>query len=138
MANGAERIRYAIYTRQSNQGLFDFSSCDAQFLTCEKHVKQSEDPSLLWTGHHFKDEDYSGSTLDRPGMRELRKLIGLGELDRVYGGAGIRFGSTALPSPATLSIPNRQTGFRSQTSCFRPDPKAISNYLRERRRKSRP
>jgi hypothetical protein len=34
-------IRYAIYTRQSNQGLFDFSSCDAQFLTCQNHIKKS-------------------------------------------------------------------------------------------------
>jgi hypothetical protein len=29
MPEGTERIRYAIYTRPSNQGLFDFSSCDA-------------------------------------------------------------------------------------------------------------
>lgn len=77
-------IRFAIYTRQSNQGLFDFSSCDAQFLTCQNHIKKLGEPSLLWTGHHFKDVDYSGSTLDRPGMHELRKMIEHGELDRVY------------------------------------------------------
>ena len=29
-------IRYAIYTRQSNQGLFDFPSCDAQFRACQE------------------------------------------------------------------------------------------------------
>jgi site-specific DNA recombinase len=84
MPKRAERIRYAIYTRQSKQGLFDFSSCDAQFQTCQAYAKHSGDPSLHWTGKHFKDEGYSGSTLDRPGMRRLRKVIDLGGLDRVY------------------------------------------------------
>lgn len=84
MPKGAERIRYAIYTRQSNQGLFDFSSCDSQFRTCQEHVEQSGEPSLHWTYKHFKDEGYSGSTLNRPGMRRLRKVIALGGLDRVY------------------------------------------------------
>ncbi len=77
-------IRYAIYTRQSKQGLADFSSCQAQFHTCQEYAKQSGDPSLYWTGQHFEDEGYSGSTLDRPGMRRLRKVIDLGALDRVY------------------------------------------------------
>ncbi len=77
-------IRYAIYTRQSNQGLFDFSSCDSQFRTCQEHAEQSGESSLHWTGKHFKDEGYSGSTLNRPGMRRLRKVIALGGLDRVY------------------------------------------------------
>lgn len=43
MPKGTERIRYAIYTRQSNQGLFDFSSCDAQFRTCQEYARQSGD-----------------------------------------------------------------------------------------------
>ena len=77
-------IRYAIYTRQSKQGLADFSSCEAQFHTCQEYAKQSGEPSLYWTGQHLEDEGYSGSTLDRPGMRRLRKVIGLGALDRVY------------------------------------------------------
>ncbi len=76
--------RYAIYTRQSKQGLVDFSSCQAQFHTCQEYAKQSGGPSLYWTGQHFEDEGYSGSTLDRPGMRRLRKVIDLGALDRVY------------------------------------------------------
>jgi len=77
-------IRYAIYTRQSKHGLADFSSCEAQFHTCKDFTKQSAEPSLFWTGQHFEDEGYSGSTLDRPGMRRLRKVIDLGALDRVY------------------------------------------------------
>ena len=77
-------IRYAIYTRQSKQGLADFSSCNAQFRTCQDFAKQSGSPLLYWTGQHFEDEGYSGSTLDRPAMRRLRKVIDLGALDRVY------------------------------------------------------
>lgn len=77
-------IRYAIYTRQSKQGLADFSSCEAQFHTCQECAKQSGESSLYWTGQHFEDEGYSGSTLDRPAMRRLRKVIDLGALDRVY------------------------------------------------------
>ena len=77
-------IRYAIYTRQSKQGTADFSSCDAQFHTCREYARQSGEYSLHWTGQHFEDEGYSGSTLDRPGMRRLRKVIDLGALDRVY------------------------------------------------------
>ena len=77
-------IRYAIYTRQSKQGDADFSSCDAQFHTCQEYAKQSGEPSLYWINQHFEDEGYSGATLDRPGMRRLRKVIDLGGLDRVY------------------------------------------------------
>ena len=84
MPKGTERIRYAIYTRQLNQGLFDFSSCDAQFRTCQEYARQSGQRLLFRKSHHFKDEGYSGSTLDRPGMSRLRKVIALGGLDRVY------------------------------------------------------
>ncbi len=87
MPKGAERIRYAIYTRQSKLGLADFSSCDAQFQICRKHTRQSKERLRFRASHHFKDEGYSGSTLDRPGMQRLRKVIDLGGLDRVYADA---------------------------------------------------
>jgi len=77
-------IRYAIYTRQSSDGLLDFSSCDAQFQTCRDFAQQSGGPNLHWIGQHFDDEGYSGATLDRPAMRKLRKVIDLGGIDRVY------------------------------------------------------
>ena len=77
-------IRYAIYTRQSKQGLADFSSCDAQFHTCQDFARNSGEATLYWTGQHFEDEGYSGSTLDRPAMRKLRKVVDLGGLNRIY------------------------------------------------------
>ena len=95
-------IRYAIYTRQSNQGLFDFSSCDAQFRTCQEHARQSGQRLLFRKSHHFKDEGYSGSTLDRPEMRRLRKVIALGGLDRVYAVAFDRLSRNMLDAVLLL------------------------------------
>ena len=77
-------IRYAIYTRQSKQGLADFSSCEAQFSTCSDFANQSGESNLHWIGQHFDDEGYSGATLDRPAMRKLRKVIDLSGIDRIY------------------------------------------------------
>lgn len=77
-------IRYAIYTRQSRDGLQDLSSCQVQFMTCEDFARQTGEPNLHWIGERFDDEGYSGATLDRPAMRKLRKVIGLNGVDRVY------------------------------------------------------
>jgi len=77
-------IRYAIYTRQSVDRLGDFSSCEAQFHTCQDFAKATGEPDLHWCGQRFDDEGESGATLDRPGTRKLRKVIDLGGIDRVY------------------------------------------------------
>lgn len=103
MPKGAERIRYAIYTRQSKLGLADFSSCDAQFRTCQKYARQSGERLRFRKCHHFKDEGYSGSTLDRPGMRSLRKVIALGGLDRVYAVAFDRLSRNMLDAVLLLN-----------------------------------
>jgi len=80
----AQPIRYAIYTRQSAEKLADFSSCEAQFHTCRDFLKAMNDPLLHWCGQHFDDEGQSGSTLDRPAMHKLRKVVDLGGIDRIY------------------------------------------------------
>ena len=77
-------IRYAIYTRQSVEKLADFSSCDAQFHTCQDFANAIGEPNLHWCGQRFDDEGQSGATLDRPAMRKLRKVIDLGGIDRLY------------------------------------------------------
>jgi hypothetical protein len=59
-------IRYAIYTRQSVEKLEDFTSCEAQFHTCQDYAKASGERNLHWCGQRFDDEGYSGATLDRP------------------------------------------------------------------------
>ncbi|NLX13363.1 MAG: recombinase family protein [Phycisphaerales bacterium] len=68
-------MRYAIYTRQSVEKLADFSSCQAQFNTCQDFVAALNDPLLRWCGQQFDDEGQSGSTLDRPAMQKLRKVV---------------------------------------------------------------
>ena len=90
IAPSNEPIRYAIYARQSKQGLADFPVCQARFHTCRQYARQSGEASLSWTGQHFEDEGSSGSTLERPAMRRLRKVIDLGGLDRVYAVASDR------------------------------------------------
>lgn len=46
MATGNAIIPYAIYTRQSVEKLADFSSCQAQFRTCQDFVAAVNDPHL--------------------------------------------------------------------------------------------
>ena len=77
-------IRYAIYTRQSVEKLADFSSCDAQFHTCQDFADAIGEPNRHWCGQRFDDEGQSGATLDRPAMKKLRKVIDLGGIDRLY------------------------------------------------------
>jgi len=77
-------IHYAIYTRQSVDGLLDFSSCRAQFKNCQDLVVTLNDSRLHWCGQYFDDEGESGSTLDRPAMRKLRQAVDLGGVNRIY------------------------------------------------------
>ena len=75
---------YAVYTRQSSDGLLDFSSCEAQFVTCQEFAGEAGETDLRWYGQRFDDEGYSGATLERPGMRKLCKVIDLGGIHYVY------------------------------------------------------
>lgn len=80
----AKVIRYAIYTRQSTDKGDEFSSCDVQFATCQAWAKATGGPHLHSIGQPFDDEGFSGATLNRPGLRRLRKVIDLGGIDRLY------------------------------------------------------
>lgn len=84
ISSPTKSIRYAIYTRQSVDKLVDFSSCQAQFQTCQDFIAALNESRMQWCGQYFDDEGYSGATLDRPGMRELRKLVHMGGINRIY------------------------------------------------------
>jgi len=43
-------IRYAVYTRHSVDTLTDFSSCEAQFHTCQEFVRSLNKPTFQWCG----------------------------------------------------------------------------------------
>ena len=77
-------IRYAIYTRQSVDKGDEFSSCEAQFMTCRDFAKETREPGVHWIGERFDDEGRSGATLDRPAMRRLRQVIEEGGIHRLY------------------------------------------------------
>jgi len=83
-AKAHQTIRYAIYTRQSVDRGDEFSSCEAQFITCRDFAKETGEPGLRWLGQRFDDEGRSGATLDRPAMRSLRRAIGKGRIHRLY------------------------------------------------------
>lgn len=77
-------IRYAIYTRQSVDTGDEFSSCEAQFMTCRDFATETGEPWLHWIGERFDDEGRSGATLDRPAMGRLRQVIEEGGIHRLY------------------------------------------------------
>jgi site-specific DNA recombinase len=77
-------IRYAVYTRQSVDKGDEFSSCEAQFMTCRDFAEQPGEPWLHWIGERFDDEGRSGATLDRPAMARLRLMIEEGGIHRLY------------------------------------------------------
>jgi len=53
-------------------------------MTCQDCAEQTGETNLVWCQQRFDDLGQSGATLDRPGMRKLRKVIDLGGIDRVY------------------------------------------------------
>jgi len=75
---------YAIYTRQSLDKGDEFSSCEAQFVTCRDFAGKPGEPWLHWIGERFDDEGRSGATLDRPAMCRLRQVIKKGGIHRLY------------------------------------------------------
>jgi len=80
-------IRFAVYTRQSVDKGDEFSSCEAQFMTCRDFAKETREPNVHWIGERFDDDGYSGATLDRPAMCRLRQVIKEGGIDRLYAAA---------------------------------------------------
>lgn len=84
MSGTGPTLRYAIYTRQSVERPLDFSSCEAQFATCQEFAHRSQKENLVWIGQRFDDEGESGSTLDRPALLRLRELVRTGGVDRIY------------------------------------------------------
>jgi site-specific DNA recombinase len=83
-AKGYPTIRYAVYTRQSVEKGDEFSSCEAQFITCRDFAKETGEPGLRWLGQRFDDEGRSGAALNRPAMRSLRRAIEKGRIHRLY------------------------------------------------------
>ena len=84
MPPAAPPSRFAIYTRQSVDTVKDISSCDAQFQTCLDCARAFGDRDADWIGERFDDQGWSGSSVDRPALKRLRKAVREGRVHHVY------------------------------------------------------
>jgi YD repeat-containing protein len=81
-------VPVAIYTRVStaNQVGGRFDSCESQAAICRDHI--TKQTALGWCEVAcFSDPAYSGSSMNRPGIRALMRLIEAGEVKSVTGTA---------------------------------------------------
>jgi site-specific DNA recombinase len=73
--------RVAVYIRWSTEEQTDGTTLAEQRVGCEFYIKSQGwfvNPELV-----FIDDGYSGGSLERPGMRQLRQLVDRGEVDCV-------------------------------------------------------
>jgi site-specific DNA recombinase len=72
----------AIYARVSSEQQADEHTIDSQVAALRSRV--AEDQLLLLAEREFLDEGYSGATLVRPALEQLRDLVAAGGIDRLY------------------------------------------------------
>jgi site-specific DNA recombinase len=75
-------LRTAIYARVSSEQQTDGNSIASQTAALEARV--AADGLVLPAAQRFVDDGYSGATLARPALEQLRDLAAAGGLDRVY------------------------------------------------------
>jgi len=75
-------LRVAIYARVSSDQQSGDNTIASQVTALEARV--SADGLVLPTAQRFVDDGYSGATLARPALEQLRDLAAAGALDRVY------------------------------------------------------
>ncbi len=72
--------RCVVYTRVStaNQADKDFNSCESQLSKMHAYIKSQDDLRFI---HHYSDPGYTGSNLDRPGLKDLLMDVEKGLID---------------------------------------------------------
>jgi DNA invertase Pin-like site-specific DNA recombinase len=72
----ARRLRCAIYTRKSSEeGLEqEFNSLHAQREACEAYIASQKSEGWALVRDQYGDGGISGGTLERPGLKQLRRL----------------------------------------------------------------
>lgn len=78
---GVAGVPVAIYARVStdNQVGGRFDSCESQTAVCRDHIRKHTHEGWYEVAS-FTDAAYSGGTMDRPGMRNLKRMIQAGEV----------------------------------------------------------
>ena len=74
-------ILAAIYARVSSEQQADEHTIDSQVAALRTRV--TEDSLLLPAEREFLDEGYSGATLVRPALEQLRDVVAAGGIDRL-------------------------------------------------------
>src|SRR6266700_2924738 len=72
----------AVYARVSSEQQADEHTIDSQVAALRSRV--ADDQLLLPAEREFLDEGYSGATLVRPALEQLRDLVAAGGIDRLY------------------------------------------------------
>ena len=72
----------ALYARVSSDQQAQAKTIDSQLRALRERIEQ--DGVLLSPQHEFVDAGYSGSTLIRPALEQLRDAVAAGEVERVY------------------------------------------------------
>lgn len=72
----------ALYARVSSDQQAQAQTIDSQVAAL--HERIANDGAVLNPAHEFIDAGYSGSTLLRPALEQLRDAVAAGELERVY------------------------------------------------------
>lgn len=79
----SDRVRYAIYTRQSAVSSSSFSSCSAQFEICLDFAKSISSPQWEWVGEHYDDVGITGENTERSALQRLLTEIRNGKIHKV-------------------------------------------------------
>ncbi len=77
-----EIIQAAMYARVSSEQQAEAKTVASQIAALQARV--AEDGLALPDERHFVDEGYSGATLIRPALEQLRDLVAAGGVDRLY------------------------------------------------------
>lgn len=79
--NAVSVVPVAIYARVSTQGQVGgrFDSCESQTAICREYLQRMSDQGWCEVGA-FTDAAYSGSSMNRPGIQAVKRLIEAGEI----------------------------------------------------------
>jgi site-specific DNA recombinase len=80
-----QKLRCAVYTRKSSEeGLeMEFNSLEAQREACEAYVASQRAGGWILVPDRYDDGGFSGGTLERPALKQLRADIEAGKVDIV-------------------------------------------------------
>ena len=112
-------MRIAVYARVSTARQAQTQSIEQQLERLQTHC-QSRGWELR-PENRFRDDGYSGSTLNRPGLDRLRDLVKAGEVDRVLITAPDRLARKYVhPDTLAVLVVGNESAFEKPLSTLGP------------------